>query len=739
MAKQSKKSKRKSRRDPARQILPEFAKRQKLNLHPETKKSISALVFICLAIIFGLSAFGKAGPAGNYIYEAGSFLLGVGYGALPLLLLLSGIVMFVSIRTHLFATSIGGLITLIGALGMFDVIDPGTGGVMGKIGGLLEVPFGFTVGLVINLCIFAAGIMIAFNVPLTIPKFLRRFPSDEDEEENVIDVAIEDEDAEEEIDAKTGDDKSKQAAVEAAARAKAGAEEDDLTILHASEKQGTSKKDLRMTPTSKTYTPPPLSLLEDTSDKPSSGDIKANANIIRRTLASFGIAVEVAEIHVGPAVTRFSLRPAEGVKLSRIITLHNDLALALAAHPIRIEAPIPGKSLVGIEVPNKTSALVRLRHMIGTEAFQKSNPLTFAVGKDVSGEPVYADIAKMPHLLIAGSSGSGKSVTIHSLITGLLFRNSPENLRLILIDPKRVELSVYDGLPHMATPVIIDPKKALLALRFAIKEMDHRYDILLQKKARDILAYNKICRERKEPLLPYLVVVVDELADLMATYPREIEGAIVRLAQMARATGIHLVLSTQRPSVEVVTGLIKANITSRIALQVASQIDSRTILDNAGAEKLLGSGDLLFISGELSKPKRIQGAFLSDKEVKGVIAFIKENNDADADVVAFETPAAQQKENKLGIADMNTAFEQFSEAGAGDDDDDLYDEAVEVVKAAQKASASLLQRRLSVGYARAARLLDIMEERGVIGPGDGAKPREVYVAKDAEDGFVEEE
>jgi S-DNA-T family DNA segregation ATPase FtsK/SpoIIIE len=466
------------------------------------------------------------------------------------------------------------------------------------------------------------------------------------------------------------------------------------------------------------YVFPPLSLLKATSEKPTVGDLKANANIIKRTLESFGMPVEMGEITIGPKVTRYTLKPAEGVKLSRITALNQDLALALATHPIRIEAPIPGKSLVGIEVPNKVGGIVRLGGLLSYGEFANSPSLNFPLGRDVSGDPIFANLAKMPHLLIAGTTGSGKSVTIHSLIISMLYKNSPETLRMILIDPKRVELSIYEGLPHLVSSVITDGKKAVAALKFGVNEMERRYEVLLKAGCRDIGSYND---KRKEDLMPYLVIVIDELADLMMSHGRDVESLTVRLAQMARATGIHLVVSTQRPSVEVITGLIKANITSRIALQVASQIDSRTILDMAGAEKLLGGGDMLFISGEISKPKRIQGTYVTDEEIKKVLDFITQNN--------LENP--ESLSGKIGEEiEENGGRETFNNYMGSNEDDDLFDEALGVVKDAQKASASLLQRRLKVGYARAARLLDIMESKNLIGPGEGAKPREVYITKD---------
>jgi len=446
------------------------------------------------------------------------------------------------------------------------------------------------------------------------------------------------------------------------------------------------------------------------------------------------------EISIGPTVTRYALKPAEGVKLSRIVGLQNDLALALAAHPIRIEAPIPGKSLVGIEIPNTTKTTVGLGTLLATEEYQKSEkPLLVALGKGISGKAHYSNVAKMPHLLIAGTTGSGKSVTIHALITSLLYRNSPESMKFIMIDPKRVELTLYNKIPHLLTPVITEAKKAILALKWAAKEMDRRYDILQAESVRDIESYHKTIlapatkryQEDKKAgateeelgqklpeTMPYIMIFIDELADIMTTYPRELEAAIVRLAQMSRAVGIHLVLSTQRPSVNVITGLIKANVPSRLALQVSSQIDSRTILDMGGAEKLLGAGDMLFLSGDMSQPQRIQSAYISEGEVKSVVKYL-------ADEYQFEVP------NEINLShaekEKDTMFEgSLTDDKEGlEDDDDLYEDAKAAVLEAGKASTSYLQRKLRVGYARAARLVDLLEERGIIGPGDGAKPREV--------------
>lgn len=453
---------------------------------------------------------------------------------------------------------------------------------------------------------------------------------------------------------------------------------------------------------------PALELLEISTTRPDAGNIQGNAGIIQKALANFGVNVSMGDVNVGPTVTQYTLKPEEGVKLTKITTLDRDLALALAAHPIRIEAPIPGKSLVGVEIPNKSAAIVRLRTVMETETYQKRRSnLSVVLGLDVAGHPQIADITKMPHLLIAGSTGSGKSVCINAIILSLLYQNSPKNLKMIMVDPKRVELSLYNNVPHLLTPVIVEPDKTVSALKWAVAEMDNRYRILQQAGKRNIGEYNAI--KGKEGM-PYIVIIIDELADLMAVSANEVEGLICRLAQMARAVGMHLILATQRPSVDVITGLIKANIATRIAFAVASQIDSRTILDQSGAEKLLGMGDMLFVSAETPKPKRIQGAYVAEKEVNGVTDFIKNQGEPEYNEEILRQPVK-------GVG-----------GDLGAPDDDLFIDAADCVIRAGKASASLLQRRLRIGYARAARLLDLLEERGIIGPADGARPRDVLVS-----------
>ena len=455
----------------------------------------------------------------------------------------------------------------------------------------------------------------------------------------------------------------------------------------------------------------PIELLTKRDQKPTSGDIQHNQHVIQRTLETFGIPVEMGDVAVGPTVTQFSLKPSDGVKLIKITALHNDLALALAAHPIRIEAPIPGKSLVGIEVPNQSVATVGLRELFESREWKTAHPpLAFGLGLDVSGKPWTCDIAKTPHLLVAGATGSGKSVCLNTIIMSLLYTNGPDDLKLIMVDPKRVELQVYNGIPHLVTPVITEVEKTVNALKWATREMERRFDVLAAFGARDIVSYN----QRSEEKLPYLCIIIDELADLMVTAMQEVEGPIVRLAQMARAVGIHLILATQRPSVDVLTGLIKANVPARIAFAVASSTDSRTILDSPGAEKLLGRGDMLYQTAEMSLPRRIQGAFISDDEIKRVVEFLKSKYESpEYDTAIIERPRGNASNGAGGIVM---------------DSDPLLPEAREEILRAGKASASLLQRRLKVGYARAARLLDLLETEGFIGPGDGAKPREILKA-----------
>jgi S-DNA-T family DNA segregation ATPase FtsK/SpoIIIE len=457
---------------------------------------------------------------------------------------------------------------------------------------------------------------------------------------------------------------------------------------------------------------PPISILsEGFGGKADRGDVKANAATIEKTLDSFGITARVVEINGGPAVTQYALEVALGTKLSKITALSNDLALALAAPTgqIRIEAPIPGRSLVGIELPNRSLEFVTLRQMLTSEAFKNAkSKLTVPLGLDVSGKPLVADISRMPHVLIAGQTGSGKSVLLNSWIASLLFRTTPNEVKLILVDPKRVELTQYNGIPHLLTQVIVEPEKVVSALKWAMMEMDKRYKLFAQVGARNIDTYNEMSGFQA---LPYIVIIIDELADIILFAPAEVEDLICRLAQMARATGIHLVISTQRPSVDILTGLIKANITCRISFAVSSMVDSRVILDITGAEKLLGRGDMLYIPPDQAKPTRIQGAYVSEPEIQGLIDFLRKTGGV---------PQYTEEVVSLPI----TGREYSGLEGEGEKDP-FFQEALRIVCQYDRASASLLQRRLSIGYARAARILDQLEAAGVVGPAEGSKPREV--------------
>lgn len=720
-----------------------------LKLKTETKHGILAVVFFVLALFFAMSAFGKSGVAGVFVYEKLSYLLGVGYILLPALFVLLGSSFIKSVTPNIgWTRTVSSVMFLLSSLGIFEILstteiitnDPLTGmstevvyrhsgGILGELTATpLVTLFDSFASTIFLSAVLVISLLIMFDATLEFPEFLRNLwlkirnkkeEGDEDEAESDEDREVEPEEEE----PAPVPNKLKQALgmIKKDTPPPVVEEEEDIPI----------KK--RRTGLISTYVPPPLSLLEEDKGKPNTGDVKANANIIKRTLANFGIEVEMDEITVGPTVTRYALKPAEGVKLSRIVGLQSDLALALAAHPIRIEAPIPGKSLVGIEIPNRSKSIVGLATLLADAKFQNGEkPLTIALGRGISGKAVFGNLAKMPHALVAGTTGSGKSVTIHSIVTSLLYRNGPDDLKLILIDPKRVELTLYKNIPHLLTPVITEAKKAILSLKWAAKEMDRRYDILESESVRDIESYhNNIFSKSPKKMksnddgsetevdadrMPYIVIIIDELADIMSSYPRELESAIVRLAQMSRAVGIHLILSTQRPEVNVITGLIKANVPARIALKVSSQIDSRTILDAGGAEKLLGAGDMLYSSGE-AQPERLQSAFISESEVKKVVKYL---SDAYADEIGDEISLSEGS-----ISHDKSIFESTLDDDEDDVDDEMYEEARQVLMEAGKASTSYLQRKLKLGYARAARLMDKLEARGVIGPADGSKPREV--------------
>jgi len=679
-------------------------------------KWTTSVVLIAFGLIFALACLGLAGLAGTAIFGFGFGVIGIATFLLPVLLIGTGVSIMIEKSFIAPLTATGVVLIIIATLTFLGIVTDALGGAAGAaLGGAAAQLFGLAGAIILLLAVIAIGLIIATDV-VAILKALKGAADTASAKIGSVKLSLPGKNTEEE---EEEDDEEEDAPAEVAVE-----KEPTVTMFNdavvAANATAIPNIDAE-------YEAPPLALLGEDKGKPGVGDIKANANIIKRTFQNFGISVEMDEVSVGPTVTRYAIKPAEGVRLQKIVGLQTNLELALAAHPVRIEAPIPGKSLVGIEVPNATKAMVGLGGIIGAAEWSASKkPLLAAVGRDIAGTPHYVNVAKMPHGLIAGATGSGKSVAIHAVITSLLYRNGPNQLRFIMIDPKRVELTLYNGIPHLLTPVITDPKKAIFALKWAAKEMDRRYGILEECQVRDIESYHTTIvepakkRKAKEipEAMPYIVIVIDELADIMQTYPRELEAAIVRLAQMSRAVGIHLILSTQRPSVNVITGLIKANVPTRLALQVASQIDSRTILDASGAELLLGAGDMLYQSADMQKPVRLQTAYISEQEVKKVVSFLKEHNAGTLSSLDLGT--------STGGTGVHEANDAIMLAGEDDDvDDDLYGQAREAVEEAGRASTSYLQRKLRIGYSRAARLMDLLEEKGVIGPADGSRPREI--------------
>jgi len=683
--------------------------REFLSIDPETKRGIVVVILFTLAILISLSFWNSAGRFGENFYKYFDFLFGKGIFLIPLVLIIAGFIIFKYIQRNVYLPVVlGSIIFIFGLLSLIQIFFPQEmqGGYLGY---LISWPFLYLLGKWASSIVFLAfilvSILMAFNISLK--------KVSKEENRPLI---------EEEFEEDFGDQISKKEGFGKFLNRVLPKPRFKIKSLAKKEKGISSQPEKELiTPIShpplSDYKFPLLELLEEDKGSPSGGDIRINAGIIKRTLENFGIEIEMGEVSVGPTVTQYTFRPASGIKLASITALHKDLSLALAAHPIRIEAPIPGRSLVGIEIPNKAVTLVRLRSLLeGIDLRKDPSRLNLVLGRDVAGSPIWVDLVKMPHLLIAGATGSGKSICINTIINTLLYQKTPEELKFILIDPKRVELPRYNDIPHLLTPVVVDLNKASNALKWAIGEMERRYELLSEIKARDIFSYNSmVSKENNSEILPYIIIVIDELADIMAAFGREVEGTIVRLAQMSRAVGIHLIISTQRPSVEVITGLIKANITSRIAFQVASQVDSRTILDRAGAEKLLGNGDMLYMSGETTHLKRIQGVFITEKEVQKVVKFIKSGKIAEysEEVIA---PLPAQKD----------FFNRGTSAS-----DPLYEEAKELVIQVGKASASYLQRRFQIGYARAARLLDTLEGEGIIGPADGAKPRKILISPES--------
>ena len=704
-------------------------------LPEETKRVIFGILTILASVITALSFFDKAGEAGEIFMKSSRALIGESVFVIPLILFLAGIAFlnikntnnFFEKRKNISWPIILSVLILIfgfsGILGTFDFqLKRG-----GFIGYILSWPilkyFGVLAGRIIFLAFLAIGFLILWQF-LSSPRDKKEIKKENNKDDNEVKESA----------------SRKPSIIKNFFSPKFKVRE----ISDRKEVKNNKKSEEEIVPLKLetkpigganifSYQPPPLNILQAEKGVPSTGDTESNSAIIKKTFHNFGIEVTMSEVNIGPTVTQYTLKPAEGIKLSKITNLSNNLSLALASHPIRIEAPIPGRSLVGIEIPNKTRSDVRLRNLIEDYKFQKSSGnLLVALGRDVSGSFVYADLTKMPHLLVAGSTGSGKTIFLNSLILSLLYQPTtftksagPENLRFILVDPKRVEFSIYNNIPHLLCPIIYNADETISALKWLTGEMERRFDVLAKVGARDIDKYNERALKNKEDVLPFIVIVIDELADLMAARGKEIEAMIVRLAQMSRAVGIHLVLATQRPSVEVITGLIKANITSRVTFQVASQVDSRTIIDTSGAEKLLGAGDMLYVSTQTPKPRRIQSPYVSDKEVKKVIEYIISKNEKDGPLAEMdETLNEELKHNQRETSETSLNL--------SNEEDPLYDSARQLVVESKKASASLLQRRLRIGYARAARLIDILEEKGIVGPADGSRPREVYGENEGE-------
>lgn len=677
----------------------------------------TALVLIVAAILMLLAMIGTGGPLLNSVHQGLQWLLGWSLLILPVVTVYMAVAIFkaennrlpiiVIIATILFVAEIAGFIQLFS--NNPHLISGEGGGFVGYgvAKAMLSILDSKTAGLVLAVGALITSLFVLKVSPLAVVQWFialfKREVTSEDHNREVAEKAAM-------LDGKKstiGDLKLNEGVPTMNSSGKS-------SFKNAFEKPAATEQSALTSQTDPDWQGPSLELLEKKQSPADAGDVKHNAQVIHDTLGEFNIGVEMEGANIGPKVTQYTLKPPAGVKLTRITQLETNIALNLAAQAIRIEAPIPGQRAVGIEVPNVKAADVRLYGILDSAQWQNaSSPLSFAIGRDIAGDPVIGALDKMPHLLIAGATGSGKSVMINTLLSSLLYRNSPSDLKLILVDPKQVELTPYNDIPHLLTPVIVEPEKCISALKWAVNEMERRYTLLAEEKVRNITGYNDM---KKDERMPYIVIVIDELADLMMMAARDVEALIVRLAQKARAVGIHLVLATQRPSVDVITGLIKANVPARIAFTVASQVDSRTILDQVGAEKLLGKGDMLLLTPDMGKPKRVQGAFVDDPEVIKIGDHLRMQRPPQYDPEIIAQPVQLSGKGSV-VMDYD-----------GGGDDDMYKDAVRCVIESGKASASLLQRRLRVGYARAARLIETMEEQGIIGPADGARPRDVLIS-----------
>ncbi len=703
---------------------------------------VGAVFLIAVSLLFIVAWFGAGGPVLEWFQNAALSTVGYAVYVLPLIFIYIAVEIFRVEENRLpFVVKFAAFLVVVWFSSLFGLMknsaDEATGGFVGNTvnsGMLSLVDTGIAAFIYILLIIITALFMLRLSPISVIRKLwelLRRDIGEEDENVQVMRKAAA---ADAPKSRSIGDFKLNAGVPTLDSESKEDKKTSHLSSLRGSVKQDkvAEEQAALVAVSDPNWQPPSIDLLEKKQSPADAGDVQQNAQTIRDTLSEFNIDVEMEGANIGPKVTQYTLKPPSGVKLTRITALETNIALNLAAQSLRIEAPIPGQRAVGIEVPNRKAADVRLHGILTAKQWKNEHePLAFAIGKDISGEAVVGELNKMPHLLIAGQTGSGKSVMINTLLTSLLYRNSPSEMKLILVDPKQVEMAPYEDIPHLLTPVITEPEKTISALKWAVNEMERRYKLLAEEKIRDIKSYNQKIQSGDKKLsvtdgdgneqrvdegaMPYIVIVIDELADLMMVAARDVEALIVRLAQKARAVGIHLVLATQRPSVDVITGLIKANVPARIAFTVASQIDSRTILDQIGAEKLLGQGDMLLLTPSMSKPKRIQGAWVMDEEVVKITDHLRMQSAPQYNDEIISQPV--QLNGKGGVV--------MDFDGGGDDD--MYKDALRVVVESGKASTSLLQRRLRVGYARAARIIEQMEEQGVIGPADGARPREVLI------------
>ena len=714
---------------------------------------VGAVFLIAISFLFVVAWFDAGGPVLDWLYQAALGSIGYAVYVAPLLFIYVAVEIFRAEDNRLpFVMKLATITSIVWFAALFGLLTNQTGQTTGGVIG--ELVNGVTLTLVnsgVAAFVYVLLIMITvlfiirvspFTVIHKLWELARRDDSEQESNVKVMKNAAAIDTSKSKI---IGDFKLHAGVpLDPAAFGDSDHKQSHLSNLKNSVPRDKAAEDRAalVTVLDPNWEAPSIDLLEKKQQPADPGDVQQNARTIKETLGEFNIDVEMEGANVGPRVTQYTLRPPAGVKLTRISALETNIALNLAAQSLRIEAPIPGQKAVGIEVPNRKAADVRLHSILTSSQWRNSSePLAFAIGKDISGESVIGELNKMPHLLIAGQTGSGKSVMINALLTSLLYHNSPSEMKLILVDPKQVEMASYEDIPHLLTPVITEPDKTISALKWAVNEMQRRYTLLAEHKVKDIKSYNQKIRSTSKKIMvededghqqahengamPYIVIVIDELADLMMVASRDVEALIVRLAQKARAVGIHLVLATQRPSVDVITGLIKANIPARIAFTVASQVESRIILDQVGAEKLLGQGDMLLLTPSMSKPKRIQGAWVTEDEVLRVTTHLHDQSPAQYNDEVVSQPV--QLNGKGGVV---MDFDSGS-------DDTMYADALRVVMDSNKASASLLQRRLRVGYARAARLIETMEDQGIIGPADGARPREVLISSiDELDGGV---